>query len=77
MNMAGNVRTYFQFASQSRCMKNMITRSAFMHETAIITAQVASSDLVCISRNVMNETNVSPISAPHTIRYCFVVPPAW
>ena len=36
---AGIVSTYFQFASQSTCMKNNTTSIAFVQETAIMKAQ--------------------------------------
>jgi hypothetical protein len=34
------VSTYFQLASYFRCMKNSITSRAFVHDTAIIKAQL-------------------------------------
>ena len=37
---AGNVSTYFQFASHLRCMKNKMTNIAFVQETAIMKAQI-------------------------------------
>ena len=37
MMLAGIVNTYFQLASQSKCMKNSITSSALQHDTAIMT----------------------------------------
>ena len=36
---AGIVSTYFQLASQIKCMKNEITSIAFVHETAIMNTQ--------------------------------------
>jgi hypothetical protein len=39
---AGIVNTYFQFASQIKCMKKEITNVAFMQEIAIITVQLTT-----------------------------------
>ena len=38
MKLAGIVKTYFQFASQIKCIKNSITKRAFTHEIANINA---------------------------------------
>ena len=43
MNDAGIVRTHFQLASHSKCMKNMITSMAFVQEMAIMRARLASN----------------------------------
>src|SRR5262245_50995098 len=75
--LAGIVRTYFQFASQSMCMKNKITSRALQHETAIIMAHIVPGDL-CRSTSLLptaNEMRVSTHRAKNTSTY--LPTPGW
>src|SRR3954470_22089963 len=71
MNVAGIVSTHFQLASHNRCMKNMITSIAFVHDTAIISARLACVETWSRqkSKYVRNEHIVSAHSATNTTRY--------
>ena len=75
--LAGIVRTYFQFASHSMCMKNKITSIALQHDTAIIVAHMVPGEL-CRSDSQLptaNEMAVSTQSAMKTTTY--LPTPAW
>lgn len=42
ITLAGTVSTHFQLASHFKCIKNMITSMAFVQETNIMNARLAS-----------------------------------
>ncbi len=73
---AGTVNTYFQFASQIKCMKKQITSIAFVHDTAIMNTQpTAGVSLKGHSEEyVKNDMVVSTQSATNTMRYLPVPP---
>src|SRR6478752_5085769 len=71
MKLAGIVSTHFQLASHNKCMKNMMTSIAFVHETAIMSARLACTETCSRqkSKYVRNEHIVSAHSATNTSRY--------
>ena len=65
--LAGIVSTYFQFASQIKCMKNSITSSAFAQETAImIVHPTAGLDMIASELPAAKEMAVSTQRAINT-----------
>ncbi len=69
--LAGIVKTYFQLASHSMCMKNKITSIALAHDTAIIMAHIVPGKLClrCSLLPTANEIAVNTHSAMNTITY--------
>ena len=72
IKLAGMVRTYFQFASHFKCMKNKMTNNALAVETAIISPHItcgalSRSDLLLPTAK---EITVRTQRATNTAIYC-------
>ena len=68
---AGIVNTYFQLASQIRCMKNAMTRKALVQETAIMNVLLTTGSTLLSqkSKKVRNDAVVSTHKAMNTAMY--------
>jgi hypothetical protein len=77
--LAGIVKTYFQLASHSICMKNKITSIALAQDTAIIAAHIVAGEL-CRKDSLLptaKEIAVNTHKAMNTMTYLPTPPCAW